>query len=136
MFGRGKDKGKDPLENQMNGFIGKGMSMEGRLKFEGSVRIDGDFKGEIDAEGLLIIGEGALIEAVITVGSAIICGEVRGDIDASGRVELKKPAYIYGNIRAQNIIIEEGVVFEGNCVMGTKSKEEDVSLSTESTEPS
>lgn len=128
MFGRKRDKEKNPLEDQMNGFIGKGMFIEGRLNFEGSIRIDGDFKGEIDSEGLLIIGEGALVEAVISIGSAIICGEVRGDVDAN-KVELKKPAHIYGTIRTQNIIIEEGVVFEGNCIMRNKGKEETLPLS-------
>ncbi|MBI5682146.1 MAG: polymer-forming cytoskeletal protein [Deltaproteobacteria bacterium] len=126
MFGRGKSKEKEPLENQMNGFIGKGMSIEGRLNFEGSIRIDGDFKGEIDSDGLLIIGEGALVEAVISVGSAIICGEVRGDIDVSSKVELKKPAHIHGNIKTQSIVIEDGVVYEGHCIMKGES------LSTES----
>ena len=110
----------------MTGFIGKGVSIDGRMSFDGSVRIDGDFKGEIDAEGFLIIGEGAVIEAVITVGSAIISGEIKGDIEAKTKVELKSPAHIYGNIKTQNIVIEEGVIFEGTCIM--KSKGEDVTL--------
>lgn len=115
MFGR--SKGKTAEGQAMNGFIGKGVTIEGRLSFDGSVRIDGDFKGEIDAEGLLIVGEGALIEANITVGSAVICGEVKGDIDVKTKVELKPPAHIQGNIKAQSIVIEDGVIFEGNCIM-------------------
>ncbi len=126
MFGWSKEKESTEAQAQMTGFIGKGVSIEGRLSFDGSVRIDGDFKGEIDAEGLLIVGEGALIEANITVGSAVICGEVKGDIDVKTKVELKSPAHIQGNIRTQNIVIEEGVIFEGNCIM--KGRDEKISL--------
>lgn len=125
-FGKGKEKGSTEPQ-QMSGFIGKGVNIEGRLSFDGSVRIDGDFKGEIDAEGLLIVGEGALIEANITVGSAVICGEVKGDIDAKTKVELKSPAHIQGNIRTQSIVIEDGVIFEGNCIMKGR-KEEKIAL--------
>lgn len=124
-FGKGKEKGS--TETQMSGFIGKGVTIEGRLSFDGSVRIDGDFKGEIDAEGLLIVGEGAMIEASITVGSAVICGEVKGDIDVKTKIELKPPAHIQGNIKTQSIVIEDGVIFEGNCIMKGR-KEEKISL--------
>lgn len=131
MFGRGKNKKNQHLENQMSGFIGHGISIEGRINFEGSLRIDGDFKGEIDSSGLLIIGEGAVLEAVINVDSAIISGEVKGDIDAKNRVELKQPARMYGNVRTHSIVVEEGVIFEGKCLMkgsgGNKASETELS---------
>lgn len=118
MFGD-KDKKKGDL--QMNGFIGKGITITGKLGFEGSVRIDGNFNGEIDAiNGTLIVGEGADIEAKIKVDTAIISGELRGMIEAKAKVELRAPGRMYGNIKTPNLVIGEGVIFEGTCEMGEK----------------
>ncbi|HLC17792.1 MAG TPA: polymer-forming cytoskeletal protein [Thermodesulfobacteriota bacterium] len=101
----------------INGFIGKGMKVEGKLSFDKTVRIDGSFKGEINATGTLVVGEGAFVEADIKVGTLIINGEVRGTVEATGRVELQAPAKLVGELRAPNLIIGEGTIFEGNCVM-------------------
>lgn len=118
MFGE-KDKKKGDM--QMNGFIGKDVAITGKLGFEGSVRIDGKFNGEVDAiNGTLIIGEGALIEAKAVVDTAIISGEFRGDIEGKSRIELRMPGKLFGNIRTTNLIIGEGVIFEGTCEMGEK----------------
>ncbi|MEK7841135.1 MAG: polymer-forming cytoskeletal protein [Deltaproteobacteria bacterium] len=114
-----KDKKKGDMP--MNGFIGKDVFITGKLGFEGSVRIDGKFNGEIDAiNGTIIIGEGALIEAKVVVDTAIISGEFRGDIEGKSRVELKVPGKLFGNIRTTNLVIGEGVIFEGTCEMGEK----------------
>lgn len=102
------------------GFIGKGMAFEGKLSFEDTVRIDGSFKGEVSATGTLVVGDTGYIEGQIKIGTAIITGEVKGSLDAAVRVELKAPARIFGDIRTPNLIIGEGVVFEGNCIMVKK----------------
>lgn len=102
------------------GFIGKGMTMEGKLHFEDTVRIEGSFKGEIDATGTLVIGESGYVEGKIKVASAIITGEVKGSLDASTRVEITSPGKLYGDIKTPNLIIGDGAVFEGNCIMVKK----------------
>lgn len=99
------------------GIIGKGMSCEGKLVFDDTVRIEGSFKGEIDAKGTLVVGDSGYVEGQIKVGSAIITGELRGALDATTRVELRAPAKVFGDIRTPNLIISEGVTFEGNCIM-------------------
>lgn len=99
------------------GFIGKGVKVEGSVSFDGVVRIDGHFKGEINSNGTLIVGEDALVEARLNVDTAIISGEIRGVISAKSRVELRGPGRIFGEIRTPTLIIGEGVVFDGNCVM-------------------
>jgi cytoskeletal protein CcmA (bactofilin family) len=99
------------------GYIGKGMRMEGTLVFDGSVRIEGHYKGEIESGGMLLVGEGALIEGDVKVSTVIVSGEVRGLISAGTRVELKRPCRVIGDIKTPNLIMDEGVVFEGNCVM-------------------
>ncbi len=107
---------------EMAGFIGKGMSFEGKLSFDGTVRLDGRFKGELSSKGTLLVGEDAVIEANIKVDKAVITGEVRGVVEADSRVELKAPAKMFGDIKTPNLIIGEGVIFEGNCVMTKKEK--------------
>lgn len=119
MFG-GKNKEDKTRAGEIAGFIGKGMSFEGRLSFEETVRIDGSFKGKISATGTLVVGDGGSVEGEIKVGSAIISGTVKGRLDAATRVELRAPGKFTGDIKTPTLIIDEGVVFEGNCTMVKK----------------
>lgn len=116
-------KKDEQLDAEINGFIGKGVLVEGKLSFEGSLRVDGHLKGEINSEGTLLIGEGALVEADVNVDNAIISGEVRGVVTGRDRVELQAPARVMGDIRTPTLIIGEGVIFEGNCIMTKKTTE-------------
>lgn len=113
MFGMGKKK----ADGHINGFIGKGVNISGKLSFDGVVRIDGRFEGEIDATGALIVGADAVIEAKIKVATALVSGEIRGDIEAASKVELVFPGKVYGNIKTNKLIIGEGSLFEGKCEM-------------------
>jgi len=106
---------------QMNGFIGKDVTINGKMEFDGSVRVDGHFNGEINAmNGTLIIGESAVLEAKVKVDTAIVSGEFRGEIEGKSRIELRAPAKMYGNTTTANLIIGEGVLFEGTCEMSEK----------------
>jgi cytoskeletal protein CcmA (bactofilin family) len=98
--------------------LGQGSRVEGKLTFEGSVRIDGHVEGEISAQDTVIIGESADITAQIQANSVIVHGRVNGDITARKRVELKAPATVVGNISTPSFVVHEGVVFEGHCTMG------------------
>ena len=116
-------KPKDsPRENdQMNGFIGNNLTVKGTLTFEGTVRIDGKFTGDIDSTGTLIVGDDGVVEAKIKVDTTVITGSVKGEIEATTKIELRKPCKMVGNLKSPNLIIGEGVVFEGNCEMGELS---------------
>jgi len=97
--------------------LGPESTFEGKLVFEGTVRIDGTFKGEIQTNDILVVGQGATVEATANVGTVIVNGELVGDITATKRVELNAPAIVRGNISTPEITIAKGVVFEGNCHM-------------------
>jgi cytoskeletal protein CcmA (bactofilin family) len=97
--------------------LGKGSEFEGKLRFEGTVRIDGKFRGEIHSEGTLIIGEQATIDGDVEVDSTIISGEVKGNLKAKSRIELHSPAKLIGNLQTPVLVIQEGVIFDGNCQM-------------------
>lgn len=105
----------------ISGLIEKGCEFEGKLTFEGTVRINGKFSGEIFSEGTLVVGEGAAIDGKLDVGNIIVHGEVRGTIKASDRIEMHTPAVVEGDITAQTLVIDEGVIFEGSCSMGKKA---------------
>jgi cytoskeletal protein CcmA (bactofilin family) len=96
-------------------FLGKDARLEGILKFSDTFRIDGKFKGEIRGRGSLIVGESGVVESNIKVSTAVIYGEVRGDIKASEKIELHLPGRVFGDLEAPIVVIDEGVIFEGNC---------------------
>ncbi len=110
-----------PTTGELNAVLGKGSSFEGKLTFEGTVRIEGKFSGEIHTTDVLVIGEGAKVEAEISAGTVVITGgEVRGNIRAKLAVELDKGAKVHGNIETPVLRVEKGVVFNGSCKMGSE----------------
>lgn len=100
-----------------NAILDRGSEFEGKLTFEGTVRIDGKFKGEIISDAKLVIGESGKVDANISVDSISVSGQVNGDIKAKTKVEIHAPAVVRGNIEAASLIIEEGAIFEGSCSM-------------------
>jgi len=115
----GEKTGKEPGSGgAVSGLLEKGCEFEGKLTFEGTVRINGKFSGEIFSDGTLIVGEGALLDGKVDVGSILIHGEVSGSIRAKDRIEMHAPAVVQSDITAQTLVIDEGVVFEGSCAMG------------------
>ncbi len=96
-------------------YIGKDAKFEGHLKFFGTIRIEGFFKGEISGDGTLVIGKEGKLESNVHVTNIIIFGEVYGDIIAEKRVDIQSAGKVIGNIETPTIGIEQGAIFEGNC---------------------
>jgi cytoskeletal protein CcmA (bactofilin family) len=110
-------KGKS---GELNGFLDRGATFRGELEFEDTMRIDGKFNGKIHSKNELIVGESAHIEGDIHVGRVAISGTVVGKIVADTRVEIHRNGKVYSDIETPALIIEEGAIFQGNCVMGDK----------------
>jgi cytoskeletal protein CcmA (bactofilin family) len=123
-------------KEEINAFLGKDTEFEGKFSFTGAVRIDGKFSGEIESSGTLIVGESATITSQIHVADMIISGEVNGDIFAENKIEINVPGKLFGNIQTPNLVIEEGVIFEGNCKMKDlgKATKKDLGPSSNETE--
>ena len=102
---------------EINTLLGRGTSFEGKLTFEGTVRIDGRLTGEIFSDDILVIGEGADVKAKIDVGTLIVEGNVEGNVRAGKLIELHAPARVRGNLETPQLYIDKGVIFEGNCKM-------------------
>ena len=97
--------------------LGRGATFEGKLTFEGTVRIDGRFKGEVFSDDTLVIGEGAQVEAEIDVGEIIIQGMVVGNVTARRSIEIHAPGRVKGDLHTPILQIDKGVLFEGRSFM-------------------
>lgn len=122
----GSEKGSQPKEEKvvsgrtggdLDSLLGKGSEFDGKLTFEGQVRIDGKFSGQIMTKDVLTIGPGAKVNADITAGTVIVNGQVEGTIRATALVELHPPARVKGTIETPAMSMEKGVIFEGSMKM-------------------
>src|SRR5438034_9144472 len=105
---------------ELNGFLDHGSSFKGELEFEDTMRIDGRFNGRITSKNELVVGESAHIEGDIHVGRIAISGTVVGKIVADQRVEIHSYGKVFSDIDTPALIIEEGAIFQGNCVIGDR----------------
>jgi len=112
-----QDRAHTPADSALNALLGRGSEFDGKLNFEGTVRIDGTFTGEIGTNDMLIIGEGAKVTADISCGSVVIKGDVTGNIKATEMVELHKPAKVKGDITTPSLMVDKGVQFDGTSKM-------------------
>jgi len=97
--------------------LGKGSEFTGKLTFEGQVRIDGKFNGEISTKDTIVIGDGARVEATISAGTVIIHGTVVGNVTAAQIIELKQPGRVKGDLTTPALTIERGASYDGTCKM-------------------
>lgn len=111
-----KDRGTvEPAE--IKAFLGEGTEFKGVLSFQGTVRIDGHVEGEVVGDDLLIVGEPGFLKAEVEVGTVVNSGRIVGNIRAMKRVELLASSVVSGNITTPSLIIAEGAVFNGTCLM-------------------
>lgn len=111
---------KSARSGELNGFLDRGSSFKGELEFEDTMRIDGRFNGKISSKNELIIGDAAHIEGDIHVGRIAISGTVMGKIVAAQRVEIHRNGKVYCDIDTPALVIEEGALFQGSCVMNER----------------
>jgi cytoskeletal protein CcmA (bactofilin family) len=93
--------------------LDKGCEFDGKLSFEGVVRIDGVFHGEIFSQDHLIIGEGAVVDANIQVGELEIGGSFTGNINAGQRVTIHSTGRVRGKLITAEFEVHKGATFDG-----------------------
>src|SRR5512141_805681 len=107
---------------EITAFLGKGTEFKGVLSFEGTIRVDGNVEGEVVSKDTLIAGDSAYLQGEIAVGTIISSGRIVGNLTASQKVHILAPGTVQGNISAPALIIEEGVMFDGKCIMAGDKK--------------
>src|SRR4030042_673957 len=115
MKDKDKERKYDLSEGKMTGFFDQDPFFHGDLSCKGSLRIDGNFKGKIDSDSMLIIGDTGNVEAEIKIGYLIINGEFKGNIQASEKVEIHEHGRVTGTINSPKMQVEDGAYLEVTC---------------------
>jgi cytoskeletal protein CcmA (bactofilin family) len=104
---------------EMNTILGENSTYEGTLNVKGSLRIEGNFNGEINADSL-VIGKKAKVHADIKAPSIIVGGVVEGNISDNKQLTLQSTGRIVGDVQTEKLSVEEGAVLHGKCNMTAK----------------
>jgi cytoskeletal protein CcmA (bactofilin family) len=108
-------------EDDFDTILSPDIDFSGILDIEKSFLIRGKLSGEINARELLVIDEGAVVEADINASRVLIRGSVKGNVIASEKGEVTVTGKLIGNATAPEISMESGGVFNGQCTMPIKS---------------
>jgi cytoskeletal protein CcmA (bactofilin family) len=109
---------RDIKEGRLSGFVGHGTTLTGETNFQMMLRVDGHLTGSVASDGgTLIVGTNGVVDANVSVASAMINGTVNGDIVATERLQLGRTAKVVGNIETPRLVLEDGAVLEGGCTM-------------------
>lgn len=104
-------------DNQLKAYLGEDAIFNGSLTFEGTVRIDGKFEGQVNTEDTLIVGETGQLMADINAGTVICKGRIEGTVVCSQKMEIHTNAQVVGTVRSPALSVELGAVLDGNCDM-------------------
>jgi cytoskeletal protein CcmA (bactofilin family) len=100
-------------QNPSQNLLSSDVELKGNLRFTGELTFDGKLEGEIATDGVLNLGDNAVITGNVSVGSIVVRGKINGTVTATDKIEIKAGTELFGDIRASKLIIEEGVTFVG-----------------------
>ena len=115
-------------ELPIKAYLGSDALFKGALSFEGTVRIDGKFEGQVDTNDTLVIGETGDMKADVNVGTLVCKGKLNGAVVASKKIEMHPASKITGNIQTPALSIELGAVLDGQLNMTEKESKKVVNL--------
>jgi cytoskeletal protein CcmA (bactofilin family) len=134
-LGRAGRLSATPAE-QCTNVVGAGARWKGNLSLPDSVRIEGQFNGDIDAKGTVHISEGAIVEAKIAATFVVIGGNYKGEIRCSERTELLPNAKVLGDVFTKLFTIHEGAIIDGSIHMSADKIAESTSRPSSSSRSS
>ncbi len=103
----------------MNTILGEGSQYDGTLVVRGSLRVDGEFKGAITADSI-VIGKNARVTANISSQQVVIGGHLEGNISSAKNIKLQNTSKVIGDVETERLSIEEGATLQGRCTMKIK----------------
>jgi len=120
-----RDKEKEQIISKpANTFIGQGITVQTeKLSGSESVRIDGNFRGDIELDGYLQIGDSGRVMGNLHISYALIAGRVKGNITCRDTVHLSATASVQGDIYTGRLIIDEGAIVHGICSTSTRNED-------------
>ena len=105
--------------------VGKESSIQGTIRSEHSIRIQGAAQGEIESKHAVYVEEGARVNAKVTASEITVSGSVDGQIFSTGRVEINPTGHVTGEINAASLVMQEGAYFDGQMKMKNRGEPED-----------
>ena len=99
--------------NTSKNVLNSDVEIKGNLKFTGELTLEGKLEGEVQTDGLLNLGDSAIVNGNINAQSVVVRGKINGNINAKEKIEIKAKAELFGDIRATKLVVEEGVTFVG-----------------------
>ncbi|MFI5218131.1 MAG: polymer-forming cytoskeletal protein [Bacteroidia bacterium] len=103
--------------------IGAGTTIEGEIRSNGDIRVDGTVKGSVNSKSKIVVGSTGKIEGDIFCQNADVSGAVKGKTVVAEMLFLKSTAVINGDIHTGKLVVEVGAAFTGNCNMGPAVKD-------------
>lgn len=97
--------------------VGAGANIQGVLKSDGNIRVDGLLQGRIETAGNVVIGPSARVVADISANSVQVWGQVQGNIRADGRLEILSTGRVFGELHVEALMVDRGGLFRGHCYM-------------------
>ena len=97
--------------------IGKSATFDGLLEISGGLRVDGTVKGKIVSSDIVLVGPSGTVDADIEAKETIIGGIVKGNLKSPDKVELQAKSQVEGDIVTYSLVVEQGAIFHGNCLM-------------------
>ena len=101
--------------------VGQGAKLEGTVVSAGSLRIDGQVKGQVNADGDVTLSPESQVEADVHAQNVSVAGRFKGSIVVKGRAEISRGGRVDGNITSKTLVIEEGAIFQGQSIMDQPS---------------
>ena len=102
--------------------VGKGAKLEGTVVSAGSLRVDGQVKGQINADGDVMLSPQSQVEADIRAQNVAVAGRFKGSIVVKGRAEIARGGRVDGNVTSKTLVVEEGAIFQGQSIMDQQTQ--------------
>ena len=102
---------------QTDTIAGANVELKGSLRNRGPIHIHGAVTGDISSDGLVVIGETAVITGPITARQVDVYGQVHGSINAEEQIELQPKSLVQGDLTTSRLSIKPGATFIGKSQM-------------------
>lgn len=116
-FSQNKETNRPAIHDSIANRISKGASIQGEVKSETDIRIDGMIKGILHCAAKVVVGQTGTFEGDLDCKEASIEGRVTGKVEVNGLLFLKKTAHIEGEVFYKKLIVEEGANISGTITM-------------------
>ena len=108
-----------PQTNGELSLVGTKTTIEGVIRTEGSIRIDGRLVGDVIAKANAAVGATGLVEGNVTARNISLAGKVNGTVTAYEKLVLEGKSVMRGDVRAARLVVDEGALFDGHCAMSS-----------------